>query len=53
MYEPRDVGSFLIMLAVLPLFAVVFVLSLVIVAPILGLGWLLERWRTRRTGAVQ
>lgn len=53
MYDVRDLGSFLIMLAVLPLFVVVFALSLALVAPVFVLGWLYERWRGRSAGAVR
>jgi hypothetical protein len=52
-YDVRDLGSFLIMLAVLPVFLVVFALSIAILSPVLVLGWLLERWRERLAGVVQ
>ena len=43
MYDVRDLGSFAIMLLVLPLFAVVFAASLVLVAPIYAIAWLVRR----------
>lgn len=33
MYEVRDVGAFAVMLALLPIFAVIFAMGLVIAAP--------------------
>ena len=45
MYDLRDLGSFLIMLAVLPLFLVVFACALVVVAPFYAAAWLYQRVR--------
>ena len=42
MYEARDLGSFLFMLLMLPVFAAVFLVSLLLYAPL----WALSRaWR--------
>lgn len=42
MYEPRDVGTFLIMLAVMPLFLVVFGLVLIAYLPF---ALIFEAWK--------
>jgi hypothetical protein len=46
MYEPRDVGSFLIMLAVLPLFLVVFAIVLAVYVPF-ALAYEVVKWLTK------
>lgn len=51
MYEVRDVGSFLIMLIVAPLFIAVFVIACIVLAPLflLDLIWsLVKRARQGR-----